>query len=106
MPLYGPGKLRHIGRRPVKAGEVFAYLGWPDERMEPANDIARAVAAYIAEHHAHPHLLSAPWCCYRESTYLPELPAVGKSGHVPFPLSPMTPIPTAPASGVTNSVRR
>jgi hypothetical protein len=63
-----------IGKVTVAAGEVFAYLGWPEAWFRPANPAAEMVSEYFAANRNNPAILPAPWCEYRLDLCLPTLP--------------------------------
>jgi hypothetical protein len=79
-----------VGPTEHHKGDEVTFCGWPPAfALEPLNEPAKAVAAYFAEHSAHPQLPRSPWNEFAGgSLYLPELPA-----HRPGPAD-ITPAPS------------
>jgi hypothetical protein len=64
-----------FGNRIVEPGTEITFLAWPaiDFRLEPANDVARAIAIYYDVYAEHPELPIAPWDFFTGAPFLPEL---------------------------------
>jgi hypothetical protein len=79
LSYHDRGEIAHgqmFGRRAVAKGETIAFLGWPEPAMalEPANDAARQVVAYLEAHGASGDLPLAPWNLFDGTLFLPKLP--------------------------------
>lgn len=84
-PEYAMIADHRIGRRDLKRGERFHFIGWPiTELFAPVNAPAHEVAAYFARHHENSKLLGGPWCCLR-GLFLPPLAEPQRDGK-PLPL--------------------
>jgi hypothetical protein len=73
MPRYrliGPVELAGVRHQ---SGAEIALLGWPTVSMQPLNEPAKRIAAYLARHEGNTKLPRSPWCCYRAGPYLPAL---------------------------------
>jgi hypothetical protein len=87
MPKYRLRAQARFGNAIKEAGEVVAYLSWPlGSSLDPVNDEARQVVAYLREWIDHPKLPPCPWNDFTDSIDLPD------------PSGLPMPVPFAPAA--------
>ncbi|MCV0387409.1 MAG: hypothetical protein K5821_13450 [Nitrobacter sp.] len=55
---------------------AFGTNDWPPSFALPADDTAKAVVDYFAQHKDDPHLPASPWCARRGCIHLPDPGAV------------------------------
>jgi len=70
-PLYRCSVDGYFGNVPRRAGNEFATVAWPERGMEPVNDEARRVSAYLDRHYHNPHRPHSPQDAFTGEIYLP-----------------------------------
>lgn len=75
MPRYRLKWVVTLGGIRHESGAVVAFLAWPTAAMQPINEPARRITAYLARNEGNSRLPHSPWCCYRLGPYLPVLSA-------------------------------
>lgn len=70
-PLYRCTVDGYFGNVPRRAGNEFATVAWPERGMEPVNDEARRVSAYLNRHYHNPYRPHSPKDAFTDEIYLP-----------------------------------
>jgi hypothetical protein len=74
MPRYRSPFRQPVGSYEVEEGAEFYFLGWPASGFLAVNAAAEEVAIYLDYNAKNPARLSSPWCEFKRSLVLPQLP--------------------------------